>query len=162
MIEERKDKSNENITSDNTQQKIAPAVTCDMNCDCFDIDSESDSITRNEYIRDMLENNIHVATETIDELYKEVGLVDELPNDCLNIEIDGQMCYNKDYKIDIISGHMHTIGYMACLKHESELMLGLLCMTEEEFQEYLKEEIAIEIENKQTLDDLMSKIKNGL
>jgi hypothetical protein len=155
MIEESKEKgNNKQVISE--RPEVVPATQGNID---IEMDTTSNQISREQYIMDMLNNNIHVATETIDELYKEIEEAYKLPNDCLNIEIDGEICYNRDLKIDIISGHLHTIGYMECLKHTSELMMGLLYMNEDDFQKYLIEENQILEENEKYMNTLINEIK---
>jgi len=116
---------------------------------------------KDAYIRAMLVENVSTAKETIEELYKEIEELNKLPNDCTGIEIDGFICENKDYKIDILTNHYHVIGYMECLRAKSEEMLELLDMTDNDFEDYLIEQEEIEKHNREEFRKLEKMIKLG-
>ena len=117
-------------------------------------------MNKNEYIRLMLLDNINTAKKTIEEISEEIDDAYKLPNDCMGIIIDGQVCENKDLKIDLLTSHYHVTGYMECLKFLSEQVLSLNSMNDDEFQEFLIKEEEIERKNKEEmikLDILLNK-----
>ena len=109
-------------------------------------------MNKEEYIKKMLEENIETATKTIEELYIEVEELRLLPNDCEGIIIDGEECENKDFKIDAMTSHLHVIGYMESLRSLSKNILELNDLSQEDFEEYLKEQEEIHEQNKKEMD----------
>ena len=107
---------------------------------------------KDEYIRLMLVENIDIATKTIDELYVEV----ELPNDCTGIMIEDMVCENPDYKIDLLTNHLHVIGYMESQRALSKELLELNNMNDDEFEEYLIEQEQVRIHNEREMEKLNS------
>lgn len=106
---------------------------------------------KENYINTMLLENIDIANKSIKELYEENEEINKLPNDCNGITIDGELCKNKDYKIDLLTNNYHVIGYMECLKATSTEMLNLRTMNDVEFDEYLIEQEKIKVENDKEL-----------
>ena len=109
---------------------------------------------KDKYIETMLLENIDTATKSIKDLYEEIEEIRNLPNDCYGIEIDGEICENKDYKIDLLTNHSHVIGYMECLKAQSTELLNLNTMNDEEFELYLIEQEKIKIHNDTEMERL--------
>jgi len=114
---------------------------------------------KDTYIRLMLAENIKTANETIEELYSEIEELNKLPNDCTGIEIDGIICENKDYKIDLLINHYHVIGYFECLRSKSQEMLELLDMSDETFEEYLIKQEEIEKHNREEMERVRKMIE---
>jgi len=111
---------------------------------------------KDEYIKTMLLENIEVASKTIDELYAEVEDIRKLPNDCTGIDIEGMVCENPDYKIDLITSHMHVIGYFESQRSLSQEILALNSMDNDDFEEYLNEQDDIRIHNEKEFEKLNS------
>ena len=111
---------------------------------------------KDEYIRLMLNENIDTATKTIEELYAEVEELRKLPNDCTGIDIEGMVCENPNYKIDLLTGHMHVIGYFESQRTLSKELLELNDMDDDQFEDYLIEQEDIRIHNEKELEKLNS------
>lgn len=116
-------------------------------------------MNKKDYTQNMLKNNIHVAKNTIDELYEELKEINELPNDCKGIYINGDLCENPDYKYEIMSSHMHIIGYMEGSKFVSETLLGIMNLNDDDFNKMLEIEKNIDVENSNIIDELIKKYK---
>jgi len=116
-------------------------------------------MTKENYIKKMLEESIEIANKHIKERYEMNNELEDLPNDCKGIEIDGEICENPDYKIDIISGNLHSIGYMEGVKKTAEDLLMLNDFSEQEFKDFLEEQEQIRYHNKKVMDDMKEYIK---
>lgn len=114
-------------------------------------------MSKKEYIKNMLKNNIHVAKNTINELNEELKEINQLPNNCDGIYINGELCKNTNYKYEIMSSHIHIIGYMEGSKFVSETLLGIMELNNDDFNKMLDLEEKIDIENLNKIDDMFKK-----
>lgn len=120
---------------------------------------------KENYINTMLLENIEIASKTIQELEEELEEIRELPNDCTGIIVDGEVCENKDMKIDLLTNHAHVIGYMQCMKAQSTTLLNLRTMDDNEFETYLIDQEEIKKHNDkeaQKIHDMIKDRKNEL
>lgn len=114
---------------------------------------------KEDYIKKMLNDGIVDADKFIKER-EEMNLeIIDLPNDCLGIEINDMICENQNYKLDILTGNNHSIGYMNGLKETSKKILMLNSMNDVEFEEFLIEEEKTKQHNDKVMRDLKEYIK---
>jgi len=112
-----------------------------------------------EFLKKEFEKDSKNTQKSIDKLYKEAyKLSKNLPNDCLNIIIDGEKCENNDYKIDILTNLYHQIGYLECLKYQSKNVLYILGMNDIEFNNYLINQQKIKKQNEKTTKEFKKKL----
>ena len=116
-------------------------------------------MNKQDYIKNFLEEGIITAETFIKEREEMNEDVSDLPNDCTGVEIDGIICQNPDYKIDILTGNNHSIGYMTGLIETSKKMLMLNEFSDEEFDNFLIEEEKTRIHNDKVMSDLREYIK---
>jgi hypothetical protein len=113
-----------------------------------------------EYLKNELKIDIKIATKEISKLYNEVRKIESTyPNDCLGLTIDGQVCENKDLKIDILTNYYHQIGYFECLKNNSKVILDILNMSDKELSEMIENNKKIEKDNKNMMNELFNKFR---
>lgn len=111
-----------------------------------------------KYLKNELKKDIKTATKEITKLYIEVRAIESTyPNDCLGFIIDGEVCENKDLKIDLLTNYYHRIGYFECLKNNSKHILAILNMNDDELSEMISENKRIDKENKKTLNSILGK-----
>jgi len=115
-------------------------------------------MNKQEYIINFLENNIKDGKELIEELEKINSEIYHLPNDCYGIEIDGKICKNPNYKLDILTGNNHTIGYMNGLIEISKKIIMFIKFNEYEFQDFLKKNEIIKKQNNEIIQELTKHI----
>jgi len=109
---------------------------------------------KNKYLEDLLHENIKTAKAFIKEHEKINDEVKDLPNDCTGIEIDGIVCENPNYKLDILTSNAHTIGYMTAVIKTSEEVLMINNFTNTQFEKYLKQQEEVKIHNEKIMKDL--------
>lgn len=114
-----------------------------------------------EYLKTELKRDIKKSTKEITKLYIEVRAIESTyPNDCLGFIIDGEVCENKDLKIDLLTNYYHRIGYFECLKNNSKQILDILNMSDDELSEMISENKRIDKENKKMINDILSKFSS--
>ena len=118
-------------------------------------------MNKQEYIKQFLEDGIKEGEEFIKNREEMNDEVRDLPNDCSGIEINGTICQNPDYKIDILSGNNHSIGYMVGLVETSKKLLMLNDFTDEEFDNFLKEEEETRKHNDKIMQELKDYVKSN-
>ena len=117
-------------------------------------------MNKQEYIKKFLEDGIKEGEDFIKSREEMNDAVRELPNDCKGIEIDGQICQNPDYKLDILTGNNHSIGYMTGLIETSKKMLMLNKFSDEEFENFLEEEEETRKHNEKVMQELKDYVKS--
>ena len=117
-------------------------------------------MNKQEYIKKFLEDGIKEGEEFIKSREEMNDEVRELPNDCKGIEIDGQICQNPDYKLDILTGNNHSIGYMTGLIETSKKMLMLNNFTDTEFEDFLKKEEETRKHNEKIMQELKDYVRS--
>ena len=117
-------------------------------------------MNKQEYIKKFLEDGIKEGEDFIKSREEMNDAVRELPNDCKGIEIDGQICQNTDYKLDILTGNNHSIGYMNGLIETSKKILMLNNFSDEEFEKFLEEEEKVRKHNEKVMQELKDYVKS--
>lgn len=116
-----------------------------------------------EYLKVKLSENFEKNKDRIDFLYKELEELEKLPNDCKGFVMsDGYVIENNDYKLDIMTNYYHQIGYLTCLNSEFPKIIKILNMSDEEMNQYIKEELEIEKKNEKYLNEIFNRIKKKL
>jgi len=116
-------------------------------------------MNKQEYIEKLLNDSIKTANEHIKEKLEMVSEVEELPNDCKGVEIDGDICENPDYKFEILTENFHSIGYMEGVKKTAEDVIMLNNFTDIEFEDFLKEQERVRIHNEKVMKDMKDYIE---
>jgi len=117
---------------------------------------------KNKLILQILKKDLATAVKLLKQYEKDYKKALKLPNDPsigMDIYGDGILNENPTLKLDTLTGLNHTIGYMNCLKFETEKIIAYLEMSEEEIKESLKKDKEIEKENRKYLSDIFKKIK---
>ena len=117
-------------------------------------------MNKQEYIKKLLEDEIKDGEEFIKSREIMNDSVRHLPNDCDGIEIDGEICHNPDYKLDVLVGNNYSIGYMTGLIETSKKMLMLNDFNDNEFQDFLKEEEYTRKHNDKVMQELKDYINS--
>jgi len=114
---------------------------------------------KEDYIKKTLEEAIVEADKFIKEREDMNSEVEELPNDCKGVEIDGVVCENPDYKIDILTSNYHSIGYMVGVRKIAKEILMLNDFSNIEFEDFLKEQEKIRKHNDKVMSDMKEYIR---
>jgi len=116
-------------------------------------------MVKEDYIQKTLEDSIKEADIFIKERYEMNAEIEKLPNDCKGIEIEGEICENPDYKIDILTGNYHSIGYMEGVRKIAKEILMLNDFSNIEFEEFLQEQEEIRKHNDKVMSDMKEYIR---
>ena len=113
------------------------------------------------YLIESCKENIEVAKKEIAMLYKDFHeLKNKIPNEPIGyISEDGIKVLNPDYKIDILTGIIHQIGYWEGNRALSYDVLNLINMSDDIFKKFLEEEHIVKKKNDETIKELLDKIK---
>lgn len=96
---------------------------------------------KQDFIKGMLEENIRLAEVELQNALNNINDLDKLPDDCTNLDIDGEICENKNYKFDIINTYSHYSGYMEGIKFLSEQLLVIHDMNQDAFDAFIVSEM---------------------
>lgn len=112
------------------------------------------------YLKKELSKNIKYAKKQLKILYK------DLDDATLNIYNKCEKYHsNIDdftyFKLDLISNYQHQIGYLECLKNDSERILNVLNMDDIQLENFILKNKEIDEQNKKTMNDLKNKILNN-
>jgi uncharacterized HAD superfamily protein len=117
-------------------------------------------MNKQEYIKKFLEDEIKEGEDFIKSREEMNDSVRHLPNDCSGIEIDGEICHNPDYKLDLLTSNSHSIGYMRGLIETSKKILMLNSFDDIEFQDFLKKEEETRKHNDKVMQELKDYINS--
>jgi len=115
---------------------------------------------KEQYVSNLLNNEILNSEKQIDKLNNDVKSILDLPNDCYGIDIDGEICQNKDYKIDLLTNYHHQIGYYNGVIQTAKNMIMFNGFNIKDFEDFLIEQEKIKKHNDKVMSDLLKLMKN--
>jgi hypothetical protein len=113
-----------------------------------------------KYITNLLTNELADAKKKINKLQEDIERYIKLPNNCLGIDIDGLVCENPNYKLDMLTNLYHQQGYWNGVAQLSKNLIMFRGFSELDLEQFLIKQEEIKKHNKKVMDDLLNTIKS--